>query len=111
MLLSTIIISALVTVLMMLALRPVALATEMVDKPGGHKRHVGEVPIIGGISMFLGVAIGMALLPELTLNDYQLLVAGGLLVLVGVIDDKFGLAATVRLIAQLAVEGDPPSVG
>ena len=48
---STIVI--LVTVLMMLALRPLAQALRLVDTPGGHKRHVGEVPMIGGLAMFM----------------------------------------------------------
>lgn len=38
----------LVTVLAIIALRPVALAVELVDRPGGRKTHTGNVPIVGG---------------------------------------------------------------
>jgi UDP-GlcNAc:undecaprenyl-phosphate GlcNAc-1-phosphate transferase len=86
----------------MLALRPLALSIDMVDRPGGHKSHVGDVPIIGGIAMYLGAAIGLILLSGLDPRSYYLLLAGGLLVIIGLLDDKFSLAASVRMVAQLA---------
>ncbi len=102
MLLATPVIVFLVTVLMMLALRPFAEEFELVDAPGGHKWHVGEIPIIGGIAMFVGTAVGIALLPDVVIFASLLLVASGLLVLVGAIDDRFELPASVRFLAQLA---------
>jgi len=93
--------TTLLTVLLMLAFRPLAQAIGLIDKPGGRKHHVGEVPIIGGVAMYLGVVAGVALLPDLGSNYSLLLGAGGLLVLIGVIDDRFGLPATVRLVAQV----------
>ena len=44
-----------VTVAFMFALRPVAHSIGLVDRPGGRKSHVGIVPIVGGIAMFVGV--------------------------------------------------------
>ena len=44
----------LVTMTLMLALRPIASQFGLVDVPGGRKNHSGEVPIIGGIAMFAG---------------------------------------------------------
>jgi UDP-GlcNAc:undecaprenyl-phosphate GlcNAc-1-phosphate transferase len=93
--------TTLLTVLLMLAFRPLAQAIGLIDKPGGRKRHVGEVPIIGGVAMYLGVVVGVALLPDVGSSFSLLLGAGGLLILIGVIDDRFGLPATVRLVAQL----------
>ncbi len=49
-----------VTVAFLLALRPLAVGTKFIDHPGGRKRHAGEVPIVGGIAMFIGVLAGMA---------------------------------------------------
>jgi hypothetical protein len=42
------------TLLAMAALRPVAVAVELVDKPGGRKTHHGEIPVVGGLAMFVG---------------------------------------------------------
>jgi UDP-GlcNAc:undecaprenyl-phosphate/decaprenyl-phosphate GlcNAc-1-phosphate transferase len=90
----------LITLLFLLALRPVAIAVGLVDRPGGRKQHVGVVPVIGGISMFLGLVIALTLTEPVAAGTLSFLVAAGLLVLVGVIDDRFDLPAKVRLTAQ-----------
>lgn len=90
-----------VTFVFMVALRPLALNVGLVDRPGGRKSHIGEVPVIGGLSMFLGVIVGLMLLPAQYGNTYYLLSAGGVLVGIGLFDDRFGLTAAPRLIAQL----------
>ena len=58
-------VTILVTVLFMLALRPMAVGLNLVDRPGGRKKHVGDIPIIGGIAMFLGVSAGLLIVPDL----------------------------------------------
>jgi UDP-GlcNAc:undecaprenyl-phosphate GlcNAc-1-phosphate transferase len=91
-----------ITVAFMLALRPLAHSLQLVDRPGGRKSHVGEVPIIGGIAMFIGVFAGLALLQGMTSLVITLLLASSLLVLIGVLDDKYALSASVRLAVQIA---------
>ena len=44
-----------VTAVLTLTLRPVALRLRITDKPGGRKQHIGEIPLVGGIAMFLGI--------------------------------------------------------
>lgn len=95
-------IATLVTVLLILSLQPLALAIGLVDRPGGRKKHVGDVPVTGGIAMFAGAVFGLAMLDGPVLNYSMFLLAGGLLALVGVVDDRFHLTATIKLIAQLA---------
>ena len=90
-----------VTILFMLALRPVALGIGMVDRPGGRKAHQGEIPIIGGLAMFIGAIVGILVLPQMAESVYFLLLAAGLLVVIGLIDDRYALPATLRLVAQL----------
>lgn len=99
---ASIAVTTLVTVLFMLALRPLAIGIRLVDRPGGHKEHVGDVPIIGGIAMFLGVSAGLLILPGLESEYLYLFVASLLLVVTGLLDDRYGVPASVRLIAQLA---------
>lgn len=89
----------LVTVVLVLALRPVALEIGLADEPGGRRRHAARVPVIGGIAMLLGLAFGSAIvvLP----GDWASVVLGAaLLVAVGAIDDRFDLPPGVRLLAQ-----------
>ena len=90
-----------VTLIFMFALRPFAHSVGLVDLPGGRKLHIGEVPIIGGIAMFIGSTIGLTLIIDSFPSTPYLFVAGGLLVLVGVLDDKYGLPASIRFVTQL----------
>jgi UDP-GlcNAc:undecaprenyl-phosphate GlcNAc-1-phosphate transferase len=88
-----------VTIIFMFVLRPVAVEVGLVDLPGGRKRHGEPVPIIGGIAMVMGLAFGVSLIgaPEY----WQPVMLGiYLLVVVGVVDDRFDIPPTVRLIAQ-----------
>jgi UDP-GlcNAc:undecaprenyl-phosphate GlcNAc-1-phosphate transferase len=97
------------TLLAMAALRPVAVAVELVDKPGGRKTHRGEIPIVGGLAMFIGCIFGAGLLPPSELVSPQLLSAAALVMLVGLLDDRFEISAAARLtthiIAALLVIG------
>jgi UDP-GlcNAc:undecaprenyl-phosphate/decaprenyl-phosphate GlcNAc-1-phosphate transferase len=91
----------LVTILLMLALRPLARGMGLIDRPGGRKMHVGEVPVIGGLAMAGGIAIG-ALYAHTALQGFAFfLTATALLVLIGALDDRYDLPATVRFLAQI----------
>lgn len=92
----------LVTVAFMFALRPLAQRIHLVDRPGGRKAHDGEVPIIGGIAMFFGVFAGLLLIKGATLLVVTLLLASFLLVVIGVLDDKYALTASVRVAIQIS---------
>jgi UDP-GlcNAc:undecaprenyl-phosphate GlcNAc-1-phosphate transferase len=88
---------------LMWALRPLAFDAGLIDRPGGRKFHDGDVPIIGGIAMFGGVFAGLTLtgLPgDMLLSIF---VASTLLVVIGLLDDRFHLPASVRMISQIAV--------
>lgn len=90
----------LVTVLFMLALRPFARSVGLIDRPGGRKMHIGDIPVIGGLAMFAGFLIS-SLYSYQSFPDFPYLAAGlAVLVFVGVLDDRFDLPAPVRFIGQ-----------
>ncbi|MEQ8207446.1 MAG: MraY family glycosyltransferase, partial [Woeseia sp.] len=93
-------ISVAITLLFMTVLRPLAVSVGLVDRPGGRKSHVGEIPIVGGIAMFAGIFFGLALLPDLASGYWYLLLSGALLVIVGALDDRYDVPAEIRLVAQ-----------
>ena len=94
------VLSLLVTVMFMFALRPLAIRTGLVDRPSGRKKHVGEVPIIGGIAMFIGMVFGVWLSIDMTIAFRYMIPAGALLILVGVLDDRYGIPFSIRLSLQ-----------
>ena len=83
------------------ALRPVAIAINLIDRPGGRKRHDGDVPLVGGLCMLLGIVLGIGLLPDTDWQAGALLAACSILVTVGVIDDRFDLSPWTRLSVQI----------
>jgi UDP-GlcNAc:undecaprenyl-phosphate/decaprenyl-phosphate GlcNAc-1-phosphate transferase len=90
-----------VTLLAMLALRPLAIAVNLLDRPGGRKTHHGDVPIVGGLAMFIGLAFGAGLVPFPGQSGVAVLSAAALLVVVGLLDDRFDLSPWARLPLQL----------
>jgi UDP-GlcNAc:undecaprenyl-phosphate GlcNAc-1-phosphate transferase len=89
-----------VTVVLTLTLRPLALRLRITDKPGGRKQHIGEIPLVGGIAMFIGILVAAmaAVQPK---GLWTLLVPAALLVIVGVIDDRYNVGVSARLAAQI----------
>ena len=91
------------TFIFMIALRPLAIRLEIVDRPGGRKTHVGNVPIIGGVAMFIGLVIATNLIPGLTMPYQHLALSCGVLVMIGMLDDCFELPPLVRFVSQVLV--------
>ncbi|MBU2223437.1 MAG: UDP-N-acetylglucosamine--undecaprenyl-phosphate N-acetylglucosaminephosphotransferase, partial [Gammaproteobacteria bacterium] len=91
------------TLLAIFILIPLAHKIGLVDKPHGRKQHVGAIPLIGGISIFSGVAITLLIfgLPQDT--HWYYLLCGGSIVLLGVFDDFFDLSVKLRLCVQLMI--------
>jgi UDP-GlcNAc:undecaprenyl-phosphate/decaprenyl-phosphate GlcNAc-1-phosphate transferase len=91
----------LVTILFMFALRPLARGMGLIDRPGGRKMHIGEVPVIGGLAMAGGLAVG-ALYSYTALQGFAFFItATALLVFIGALDDRYDLPASVRFLAQI----------
>jgi len=88
--------------LAIVALRPVAIAVDLVDRPGGRKTHHGDIPVVGGLAMFLGIVLGVGLVPLPGTSAVSFLAACTILVTVGLIDDRFDLSPWTRLPGQMA---------
>ena len=95
-------VALLVTIAFMFTLRPVAKQLGLVDRPDHRKLHTGNVPIIGGLAMFLGVMSGLSILGLDMGFLLSIFVASFLIVGVGVIDDEESLPAAARITAQVA---------
>lgn len=84
-------------------LKPVAYYIELVDKPGGRKHHEGVVPLIGGIAIYTAVCMATFLFIEQPLFIRLFLLAGGLIVFMGSLDDRYQISARFRLVGQFLI--------
>jgi UDP-GlcNAc:undecaprenyl-phosphate GlcNAc-1-phosphate transferase len=89
-----------VTVGAVSGLRHVAYAVDLLDRPGGHKTHHGTVPIVGGLGMLLGIIFGLASHAGGMGDLQQYIFSAILLAVVGLLDDRFNLKPSIRLVAQ-----------
>src|SRR5262245_55287457 len=94
--------SFLVCCTMLFALRPLAVVFGLIDKPGGHKTHHGEVPVVGGIAMFSGLLVAAVGGAGLLRGGVQMLTVAAFMVVVGALDDRFNLPPRVRLFAHMS---------
>jgi UDP-GlcNAc:undecaprenyl-phosphate/decaprenyl-phosphate GlcNAc-1-phosphate transferase len=94
--------SFLVCCTMLFALRPFAEIAGLIDKPGGHKTHHGEVPVIGGIAMFTGLLVAAVGGSGLIRGGLQMLTVAAFMVVLGALDDRFNLPPRVRLFAHMS---------
>lgn len=83
--------------------KPIALKVGLVDVPNHRKIHTGEVPLVGGIAVYIGVLTASSLLfPQgQILNLY--LISSGLIVFLGALDDYKELSVSTRLFAQVLI--------
>jgi len=86
-------------------LRPVAARIGLIDEPTARKAHQGSIPLIGGVAMFCGFAVG-ALTLGIDLGAYgSFFAASAILLMVGVLDDLHELSSGTRFGAQILAAG------
>jgi UDP-GlcNAc:undecaprenyl-phosphate/decaprenyl-phosphate GlcNAc-1-phosphate transferase len=90
-----------ITLSCMLLLKPLALRLGLVDAPNSRKHHQGDIPLIGGLAMFIGFLAALLTLP-ISLQHYRSFIAGSaLLVFIGLLDDFHELSPKSRFLAQI----------
>ena len=46
-----------VTVFTIVIIRPISVRFKLVDLPNNRKHHIGNIPLVGGLAMFIGVLL------------------------------------------------------
>ncbi len=95
-------------------IRPAAHRIGAVDHPNERKIHAEPIPRLGGVAIWLGVMVSLAFfiifqrfVPDDVINlelDPELwgfLIGGAIIMVVGIIDDIFGLTPLVKLTGQV----------
>jgi UDP-GlcNAc:undecaprenyl-phosphate/decaprenyl-phosphate GlcNAc-1-phosphate transferase len=90
-----------VTCFLLWLLRPLAVRIGLVDQPGERKCHNGDVALIGGIAIFVGLVFSVLMI-ESSIASYRPFFAGAaLLIGVGILDDFHELPSWARFAAQI----------
>ncbi|MGH8195773.1 MAG: MraY family glycosyltransferase [Woeseiaceae bacterium] len=90
-----------------MSFRPIAKTLGLVDVPNERKVHEGEIPLVGGIAIFIAVVLTHAISQSIYPGTWGIdrytsfYVAAAVLVTVGVIDDFRGLSPSTRLISEV----------
>jgi len=88
------------TVLCIVLLRPISGALGLADHPDKRKDHVGAIPLIGGIAIWIAFVICLMFV-GITAKMAILVLSGGLLTLVGAVDDAKDLPPRLRLLLHI----------
>lgn len=105
--------AAVVTYLITGVVRKLAIRWGAIAVPRGRDVHSVPIPRLGGVAIYIGVVFGVFVAMQLPVlrrafNSFEIvgvLVAGGLIVLVGALDDRFGLDALTKLAGQATAAG------
>jgi UDP-GlcNAc:undecaprenyl-phosphate GlcNAc-1-phosphate transferase len=105
-----------VTYLLTPLVRRVAMATRAIHEPRARDTHTTPTPLLGGLAMYGGLVAGLLVAGRLSFvqdpfrtagsrSEAGLLLAGGLVVVIGFADDRWGLSAISKLAGQVAAAG------
>jgi UDP-GlcNAc:undecaprenyl-phosphate GlcNAc-1-phosphate transferase len=83
--------------------RQIAMRLGVVDKPNQRKIHLDHKPLMGGMAIYVALALALLLFsPPRHLREFGAMLAGAaFLALVGLVDDRYHLPARTRFIAQI----------
>lgn len=100
------------TILAIIILARAAPALGLVDKPSNRKRHQGEIPLVGGLAIFVALVLSSVLWgkPDETLTAmggnstfWAFLACGAFLVITGAVDDRWHVGVFMRVLSEVLV--------
>src|ERR1700756_5826986 len=109
-------VTAAVTYLLTPLVRRFAFVPRAMHEPRARDTHTRPTPLLGGLAMYGGLVAGLLLASRLSFvqdpfrsagsrSQAGLLLAGGLVVVIGFADDRWGLSAISKLAGQVAAAG------
>ena len=72
-----------------------------IDKPDSRRVHTRIMPRLGGLAIYIGFVLATIASLEVTKDIIGILLGGTIIVVVGVLDDKYQLPAKVKLLGQI----------
>lgn len=84
-----------------LLLSPLAKWVGLMDQPSQRKVHTRPVPLVGGLAIFLTLTLVILFFTPQILEVLPLLLACGLMMITGMVDDRYHLSPKTRFIFQI----------
>ena len=99
------VIAFIATITSIIVLRPLSYRFGLVDTPSERKYHQGNVPLIGGLAMFIGITLGFFSSHLINIEENLIFFFMGsfVLILMGVVDDFYSISFFKRFILQILV--------
>jgi UDP-GlcNAc:undecaprenyl-phosphate GlcNAc-1-phosphate transferase len=92
----------LATIVLIVALRPVAKSIDLLDTPSSRKQHVGAIPLVGGLAVYSAVLVTALLFPFWKTHEgLKLMLLGLPILIVGIVDDHNSVSVRGRLLVEI----------
>ena len=92
---------AFISFLLTQMLIPLSHLVGLLDRPDKRKAHIGSIPLVGGISIYLSVLFCDVLFLNLPEHFIGIALICGLITFVGALDDRYPVHPNYRLLMQL----------
>lgn len=93
------------TLLLVYPIKKLAKIVGIMDTPNYRKIHTVATPRLGGLAIFLGVVLGLLFLWPTHEYFFEISVGAILIVITGIIDDKFTISPVYKLTGQIMAAG------
>lgn len=101
--LATSIFAFIASCLLLYFFHPKAIQSGFVDKADHRKLHEGNIPLIGGPVIYIVVMSTLCMYEDFTADALYFLIGSGLLMVLGVIDDKINLKVSLRIFSIMTI--------
>lgn len=92
-----------ISLLAMIFSRKLAVFLKLMDKPDSRKKHTGHIPLSGGIGLYICLVFLLGNAPYILPSAKLYLYCVSILFLVGLLDDKFNLHFSIKIITQILI--------
>lgn len=89
------------TLISIIFFRPLAIKIKLIDYPDSRKQHIGQIPLIGGLSIFTGILVYFVFIDDVSYMVETILISSFLVLLLGIYDDLINMKPKIKLFFQL----------
>lgn len=82
-------------------IKKIAIKFQIVDFPNQRKIHIKPTPLMGGLAIFFGAALGLLYLQPVHEHLFEIVLGAIVIIITGILDDKFDIRPIIKLSGQL----------